>query len=635
MSNANQLFNLMTGSEITGESTYDMWRSLMGGGTVEEFLEFMRTGIAGKSAYQTWLDLGNEGTEEDFVNSLKAEVNQIQADYAQTDETASDYIKNKLKPAITHYSDCTNVQKSGKSFMISVDLDNLPAESQTIYIPETVLQLYFNIISGGSAISRASYFTGSYSTLTIDFAQSNPNLIQIMRSNASGSTIYQYNINDNTWESNDSIIGANSINYSFVPRSSFPDTANKGQIVTIDSIAKDDTDLKQIQLNVIDNDFKTNDLEVAITSTNTDSDTTLTCDTLFTDIWNAFEAGRNVIVNLFGTDFVQAEFNKITTENSEIKSVHFSQLSGEILTEYVLNEDESITKTETHFATKEYIKDAIVQNTTIQIPSYYAELEMTSGIMKQVDVKTLTPEILYIADSSEIFSVGLVYICDDNSVFNILAYTRPALFYILNDTTNKILKIYSLDKTSWNNQVYEVNYSDTSSKTTITKTLTRNAFYLGIDNRTEYTPTADYHPATKKYVDESKVPITVSIILSDANGYTGTITIGNKYEFQVKNFDFINNIHDNTDGYSMMDSYIIYLNDETANGTTELIQIYKDIVEYLLSVNNFTVKFVYNGTILGICKNCGIDPVDGLNFVCGKNLVRLSTNLGGTVSEPT
>lgn len=32
MSNANQLFNLMTGSEITGESTYDMWRSLMGGG---------------------------------------------------------------------------------------------------------------------------------------------------------------------------------------------------------------------------------------------------------------------------------------------------------------------------------------------------------------------------------------------------------------------------------------------------------------------------------------------------------------------------------------------------------------------------------------------------------------------------
>jgi len=105
------LYNLLQGSEITGESSYDIWKSIYGG-SESEFLDFLKsgpkgdkgdqgeigpegpegpqgvqgekgaqgetgakgdTGETGKSAYQTWQDAGNTGSETDFIASLKGD----------------------------------------------------------------------------------------------------------------------------------------------------------------------------------------------------------------------------------------------------------------------------------------------------------------------------------------------------------------------------------------------------------------------------------------------------------------------------------------------------------------------------------------------------------------------------------
>lgn len=65
---AGELYNFIQGSNITGESSFDIWKSLNLEGTELEFL----TSIRGKSAYEIWLEQeGNEGkTEQEFLDSL-------------------------------------------------------------------------------------------------------------------------------------------------------------------------------------------------------------------------------------------------------------------------------------------------------------------------------------------------------------------------------------------------------------------------------------------------------------------------------------------------------------------------------------------------------------------------------------
>lgn len=74
------LFNFVSGSDITGESTFDIWRRLGNeSGTAEEFIEYIKSGPqgpqgnSGKSAYEEWLTIeGNEGkTLTEFYEYLK------------------------------------------------------------------------------------------------------------------------------------------------------------------------------------------------------------------------------------------------------------------------------------------------------------------------------------------------------------------------------------------------------------------------------------------------------------------------------------------------------------------------------------------------------------------------------------
>ena len=67
------LFNFISGHEPSGESAYDIWKSLGNEGDADEFLEFLRTGESGangKSAYQIAVEAGYKGTEAEFCEKL-------------------------------------------------------------------------------------------------------------------------------------------------------------------------------------------------------------------------------------------------------------------------------------------------------------------------------------------------------------------------------------------------------------------------------------------------------------------------------------------------------------------------------------------------------------------------------------
>ena len=77
-----ELFNFVQGSEITGESSYDIWKRMTGKDSESEFLEYLRSGPQGEqgiqgetglSVFEEWLTIeGNEGkTFEEFIETLR------------------------------------------------------------------------------------------------------------------------------------------------------------------------------------------------------------------------------------------------------------------------------------------------------------------------------------------------------------------------------------------------------------------------------------------------------------------------------------------------------------------------------------------------------------------------------------
>lgn len=65
--------------------------------TQNEYIIKTEQGIPGKSAYETAVFNGFVGTEPEWLLSIGGEggISQVQADYAQTDSDAADFIKNK------------------------------------------------------------------------------------------------------------------------------------------------------------------------------------------------------------------------------------------------------------------------------------------------------------------------------------------------------------------------------------------------------------------------------------------------------------------------------------------------------------------------------------------------------------
>lgn len=92
-----ELFNYIQGSEVTGQSAYDIWKSLGNTGTEEDFLEFIRTGTKGDtglSAYEEWV---NKTTSADksyaaFLSITKGDKGADGKDGADWNGSPVDYV---------------------------------------------------------------------------------------------------------------------------------------------------------------------------------------------------------------------------------------------------------------------------------------------------------------------------------------------------------------------------------------------------------------------------------------------------------------------------------------------------------------------------------------------------------------
>jgi hypothetical protein len=172
---------------------------------------------------------------------------------------------------------------------------------------------------------------------------------------------------------------------------------------------------------------------------------------------------------------------------------------GDIITNVSLNkiEDGIYTTNENVTATKKYVDD----NAVILPLPIHTTLESTSVAMNVVNIMDLIPGVQYSThnDPNETKKQGykVVYICDDGNFKTICNMPLPnKVVHLL-----KVLHYTNYSIISVSNTVYKVNYSKHSivDDVQITKTLQD---YLPIINTIEYNPTTDYHPATKKYVDD-------------------------------------------------------------------------------------------------------------------------------------
>ena len=161
------------------------------------------------------------------------------------------------------------------------------------------------------------------------------------------------------------------------------------------------------------------------------------------------------------------------------------------------------------------IKKYVDDNAVILPLPIHTTLESSSVAMNIVNIMDLIPGVQYSTHNNpnETKRQGykVVYICDDGNFKTICSMPLPNkvvhLVKVLHYTNYSILSV--------NNTVYEVDYSKHSILTDIqiTKTLQN---YIPITNTIEYSPTNDYHPATKKYVDDR-------FICSDSMENVGTI----------------------------------------------------------------------------------------------------------------
>ena len=94
---ASEVFNFVQGSNITGESSFDVWKSLNPDGTAVQFIEHLR----GDSSYEVWLNQeGNEGkTVEEYIQAMKVASSNydfwLSLGYEGTPEDYLNFLKGK------------------------------------------------------------------------------------------------------------------------------------------------------------------------------------------------------------------------------------------------------------------------------------------------------------------------------------------------------------------------------------------------------------------------------------------------------------------------------------------------------------------------------------------------------------
>lgn len=160
------------------------------------------------------------------------------------------------------------------------------------------------------------------------------------------------------------------------------------------------------------------------------------------------------------------------------------------------NTQEYTPTTDYNPATKKYVDD----NTVIHPLPIYKMAEAPTMITYTVNIMDLKKLTTYGAirdiNSTKYQRYHFIYPCDDGTNKTIVNTGDD-----INDTTFRVYHYDNSSTLTFNNVRYSIDYTKHSTSTDIIVTeYIQN--YLGIYNTREYTPTEDYHPATKKYVDD-------------------------------------------------------------------------------------------------------------------------------------
>ena len=182
------------------------------------------------------------------------------------------------------------------------------------------------------------------------------------------------------------------------------------------------------------------------------------------------------------------------------------------------------------------IKKYVDDNTVIHPLPVYKISESPSMIIYMVNIMDLKKLTTYGAirdmNSTKYQCYRFIYPCDDGKNKTIVNTGDD-----INDTTFRAYHYDTSSTLTFNNVRYSVDYTkhNTPNDVIVTESIQN---YLGIYNTREYTPTNDYNPATKKYVDDNrdyyfKVP---TILYDDPNlpkGYVDITTLENGTNYRV------------------------------------------------------------------------------------------------------
>ena len=154
------------------------------------------------------------------------------------------------------------------------------------------------------------------------------------------------------------------------------------------------------------------------------------------------------------------------------------------------------------------------------VPYYYQEAESGGYLLAlmYINIEDMKDGVFYAPPANtNVYKYYLYFniVCDDGTEKNVAKYVRfpaEAVFYKTSDGNYITL--------SEENMLYFIDCSDKSTADKVTFNIAKNIKYIGVNNSTKFTPKSDYHPATKKYVDDE-----ITIALNESSNGVGIKSI--------------------------------------------------------------------------------------------------------------
>lgn len=308
--------------------------------------------------------------------------------------------------------------------------------------------------------------------------------------------------------------------------------------------------------------------------------------------------------------------NAFDSEGNYIREIH---KDGDILSAQLINKFEEAldtnTKASKDFATKKYVDDKI----TVKI------LPVDYNKNCATNVADLEPHSIYMSPN--------------DAKFLYLGYEKLggsfSGFFLSGNPHGKFIYTGAKDNTKIEVILEGICYTAYFKTDTVDAHTEKTVYYLTKNNNKEFTPTTDYEPATKKYVDDNKIAYTISskvLATVPANDITldDEITINNvsinkdrRYFIEFLDSKKLCNVMVPQSGNLIMcniDNYFIQLLSDPEKGTrlfvntispydttptfTDLI-IYEEEIKYLDSKYLETDLTLQNSISLGRVGNIG------------------------------